>query len=101
MIQIKFFGYSKTFGSYPECDYLNNAIRFIDQGKTKAAIDEIAYVLQKYPDVYIHDDVKEILKKHGFNIREDKIIPTNKKNHTPDPDVIANITSRIKDSNKK
>lgn len=43
------------FGKYPSCDMLNNAIRFIRDGKTDDAVAEIIFAIEK-ADGYIVDD---------------------------------------------
>lgn len=45
-----------VFGRYPCCDLVNNAIRFILNGKTDYAIEELLQALWK-SDGYIHDDI--------------------------------------------
>lgn len=63
---IKFF--KKKYG-YPECDFLNNAIRFLlsnsDYGKNKTAIEEICYALVAM-NGYVYDDLKVQLKEKGI-----------------------------------
>lgn len=47
------------FGRYPSCDMLNNAIRFLLDGKDgNFAIEEIVFAIQK-ADGYIYEDLKE------------------------------------------
>lgn len=53
----------KRLGQYPAINYLNNAIRFILNGDTETAIEEIIYALSE-ADGYINDDVKEKLLEH-------------------------------------
>ena len=48
-------------GQYPSCDMLNNAIRFIFDGKTDEAISEIVFAIEK-ADGYLCDDIKERAK---------------------------------------
>lgn len=50
------------FGRYPSCDMLNNALRFIYEGKIDAACSEIVFAIEK-ADGYFHDDVIEIVEK--------------------------------------
>ena len=45
-----------VFGRYPCCDLVNNAIRFILNGKTDYAIEELMQALWK-SDGYVHDDI--------------------------------------------
>ena len=54
-----------VFGRYPCCDMINNAIRFILQGETDVAIDELFVAILK-ADGYIHDDLEqEVYKAHN------------------------------------
>ena len=46
------------FGRYPCCDMVNNAIRFILNGKTDAAVEELAQCICK-SDGYLHEDLQE------------------------------------------
>lgn len=43
------------FGRYPSCDMLNNALRFIRDGKTEPAVEEIIFAIEK-ANGYFHDD---------------------------------------------
>ncbi len=43
------------FGRYPSCDLLNNALRFLREGKTDVAIEEIIFAIEK-ADGYFHED---------------------------------------------
>ena len=43
------------FGRYPCCDLLNNALRFLREGKTDIAIEEIIFAIKK-ADGYFHED---------------------------------------------
>lgn len=45
------------FGRYPCCDFVNNAIRFILDGKMDAAVDELLQVIWKSGG-YLHEDLK-------------------------------------------
>ena len=47
-----------VFGRYPCCDLVNNAIRFILQGKTDVAIDSLLRAIFT-ADGYIHKDLAE------------------------------------------
>ena len=40
------------FGCYLTCDLLNNAIRFIEEGKTKEANAELIYAIEKVNDYF-------------------------------------------------
>ncbi len=46
------------FGKYPCCDHVNNAIRFILDGKTDAAMEELVQCIYK-SDGYLHEDLQE------------------------------------------
>ena len=43
------------FGRYPSCDMLNNALRFLREGKTDSAIEEIIFAIDK-ANGYFHTD---------------------------------------------
>ena len=44
------------FGRYPSCDMLNNALRFIRDGQTETACEEIIFAIEK-ADGYFHEDI--------------------------------------------
>lgn len=44
------------FGRYPSCDLLNNALRFIRDGKVDVAGEEIVRAIQK-ADGYFYEDL--------------------------------------------
>lgn len=44
------------FGRYPSCDMLNNALRFLREGKINEACSEIVFSIDK-ANGYFHDDV--------------------------------------------
>lgn len=44
------------FDRYPSCDHLNNALRFIRDGKTDIAAEEIVFAIEKAGG-YFHEDV--------------------------------------------
>lgn len=48
--------------AYPECDHLNNALRFLIKKpeENRVAIEEIYFALQ-HTNGYFHDDVKKFL----------------------------------------
>lgn len=46
------------FGRYPCCDMVNNAIRFILNGKTDSAVEELLQTIWK-ADGYLHEDLTE------------------------------------------
>ena len=50
------------FGRYPSCDMLNNALRFIHEGKIDCACEEIVFAIEK-ADGYFHEDVVPIVEK--------------------------------------
>lgn len=43
-------------GRYPSCDMLNNALRFIRDGKIDIACEEIIFAIEK-ADGYFHEDI--------------------------------------------
>lgn len=50
------------FGRYPSCDMLNNALRFIYEGKIDTACAEIVFAIDKAGG-YFHEDVVPIVEK--------------------------------------
>jgi len=50
------------FGRYPSCDMLNNALRFIYEGKIDSACSEIVFAIEKAHG-YFHEDVVPIVEK--------------------------------------
>lgn len=54
------------FGRYPSCDLLNNALRFIREGKTNEAIEEIIFAIEKAGGYFHEDNVQMVndVKKH-------------------------------------
>ena len=58
------------FGRYPSCDMLNNAIRFIDEGKIDAALVEIIYAIEK-ANGYVYEDLKPVVQKAKDNYWEE------------------------------
>ena len=58
MIKIK--KSNAIFGKYPCCDLLNQALRFILDGKPELAKDDIVHAICK-ADGYFYDDVAERL----------------------------------------
>lgn len=50
------------FGRYPSCDMLNNALRFLYQGKLDVACAEIVFAIEKAGG-YFHEDVVPIVEK--------------------------------------
>lgn len=49
------------FGKYPSCDMLNNALRFLRDGNTDCAIEEIIFAIEK-ADGYFHKDNVQMVK---------------------------------------
>lgn len=54
------------FGRYPCCDLLNRALRFLLDGKTELAKDDIIHVICK-ADGYFYKDVAERLELEPKN----------------------------------
>lgn len=52
---------NQLFGKYPSCDMLNNALRFLQDGDTDNAIEEIIFAIEK-ADGYFYDDNIEMVK---------------------------------------
>lgn len=50
------------FGRYPSCDMLNNALRFIREGKVDTAIQSIVFAIEK-ADGYFHEDNVPMVEK--------------------------------------
>ena len=50
------------FGRYPSCDMLNNALRFLHEGKIDSARWEIIFAIEKAGG-YFHEDVVPIVEK--------------------------------------
>jgi len=50
------------FGTYPSCDLLNNALRFIREGKIDIACQEIVFAIEK-ADGYFHEDNVPFVEK--------------------------------------
>lgn len=50
------------FGKYPSCDLLNNAIRFIHDGKIDAVLIEIIYAIEK-ADGYFYEDIASVAQE--------------------------------------
>lgn len=46
------------WGSYPCCDFVNNALRFILDGEADCAVEELLQAIWR-ADGYIYDDLKE------------------------------------------
>lgn len=54
---------NSRFGRYPSCDMLNNAIRFLLDGKDRnIVIEEIVHAIRK-ADGYIYDDLQDRVDK--------------------------------------
>lgn len=54
------------FGRYPSCDLLNNALRFLREGKTNEAIEEIIFAIEKAGGYFHEDNIQMVAdeKKH-------------------------------------
>lgn len=52
------------FGKYPSCDLLNMALRFLLDGNTELAIDDIVHAIQK-ANGYFYEDVADRLSMKG------------------------------------
>lgn len=52
---------NQLFGRYPSCDMLNNALRFLRNGDTDSAIEEIIFAIEK-ANGYFYDDNIEMVK---------------------------------------
>lgn len=50
------------FGRYPSCDMMNNALRFLYEGKIDSAASEIVFAVEKAGG-YFHEDVTPIVEK--------------------------------------
>lgn len=48
------------FGRYPSCDLLNNALRFLREGKTDVAIEEIVFAIEKAGGYFHEDNVQMV-----------------------------------------
>jgi len=59
------------FGRYPSCDLLNNALRFIKDGKPDIAAVEIVFAIEK-ADGYFHEDVAQFAEKIRDDYFKDK-----------------------------
>ena len=46
------------FGRYPSCDLLNNALRFLRDGNTDEAIEEIIFAIEKAGGYFHEDNIK-------------------------------------------
>ena len=53
---------NSAFGRYPSCDFINNAIRFLLDGRTDVALEELVYAIEK-ADGYFHEDIAEKIKE--------------------------------------
>ena len=54
------------FGRYPCCDLLNNALRFLREGETDEAVEEIIFAIEKAGGYFHEDNVQMVadVKKH-------------------------------------
>lgn len=48
------------FGKYPSCDLLNNALRFLREGNTDEAIEEIIFAIEKAGGYFHEDNVQMV-----------------------------------------
>lgn len=48
------------FGRYPSCDLLNNALRFLREGSTDEAIEEIVFAIEKAGGYFHEDNVQMV-----------------------------------------
>lgn len=48
------------FGRYPSCSLLNNALRFLREGKTNEAIEEIIFAIEKAGGYFHEDNVQMV-----------------------------------------
>ena len=48
------------FGRYPSCDLLNNALRFLREGNTDEAIEEIIFAIEKAGGYFHEDNVQMV-----------------------------------------
>ena len=53
---------NSKFGRYPSCDLLNNAIRFMFEGKYDTALKEVILAIRK-ADGYYYEDLKPKIKE--------------------------------------
>ena len=60
---------NSIFGGYPCCDMINNAIRFIIDGKTDEAIEELYQSILK-ANGYIHEDLADKIKDASDKVRK-------------------------------
>ena len=49
---------NSVFGRYPCCDLVNNAIRFIIDGKSDIAVEELLQAIWK-ANGYLHEDIAD------------------------------------------
>ena len=56
------------FGRYPSCDLLNNALRFLKDGKIDDAISEIIFAIDKAGGYY-HDDLVPFIREKSYEWR--------------------------------
>lgn len=48
------------FGRYPSCDMLNNALKFIRDGKIENAVEEIIFAIEKANGYFYDDNVSYV-----------------------------------------
>lgn len=49
------------FGRYPSCDLFNNALRFLREGKTDVAVEEIIFAIEKAGGYFHEDNVRMVV----------------------------------------
>ena len=54
------------FGRYPSCDMLNNALRFIYDGRIEVACSMIVFAIDKAGGYFHEDVVKKIEKVRSY-----------------------------------
>lgn len=51
---------NSLLGKYPSCDMLNNALRFLRDGNTDCAIEEIVFAIEKANGYFYEDNVQMV-----------------------------------------
>ncbi len=59
-----------SFGRYPSCDMCNNALRFLLDGKSKEAFEEIVHAISK-ADGYFHADIADKVKERMIQLNKE------------------------------
>lgn len=61
------------FGRYPSCDMLNNALRFLCEGKIDNAAIEIIFAVEKAGGYFHSDNIEMVEKlKHDWAVKHKK-----------------------------